>query len=155
MSNGAIYGNFKNREELLSSIGPTYWPQVRPNVAPGASVAEIMRAMAEALIAVMSARAQAGGGRLRGLAYTFGNAALMANGSKIAAGRYAAAVTWWRERFPDESQLPMPAENLVRVISALTEGLTYQRLLTPDLIPDDVIYAAFAALAGERPRPAS
>ena len=38
MSNGAIYGNFKNREDLLAAIGPTYWPQVRPQVAPGASV---------------------------------------------------------------------------------------------------------------------
>lgn len=33
------------------------------------------------------------------------------------------------------------------MISAMTEGLTFQRILTPDLIPDPVIYAAFAALA--------
>ena len=46
MSNGAIYGNFKNREDLLSAIGPTYWPQIRPQVPPGASFAEIMRAVA-------------------------------------------------------------------------------------------------------------
>src|SRR5450755_3474644 len=50
MSNGAIYGNFKNREDLLSAIGPTYWPQVQPRVSPGASFGEIMRAVAEALI---------------------------------------------------------------------------------------------------------
>jgi AcrR family transcriptional regulator len=152
MSNGAIYGNFKNREDLLSSIGPTYWPQVRPRVAPGANFVEIMRAVADALIAVMPERAQVGAGRLRGLAHGLGNATLMANGSKIAAGRYAAAVTWWRERFPDETQLPMPAEDLVRVVGALTEGLTFQRLLTPDLITDEVIRTAFAALAGERPK---
>jgi AcrR family transcriptional regulator len=150
MSNGAIYGNFKNREDLLSSIGPTYWPQLRPQVSPGANFAEIMQALAEALIAVMPARARVGAGRLRGLAYGLGNEALMAHGSKIAAGRYAAAVRWWRERFPDEAQLPMPAEDLVRVISALTEGLTFQRMLTPELIPDTVIHAAFAALAPER-----
>ena len=63
MSNGAIYGNFKNREDLLSSIGPTYWPQVRPQLSPGASFAEIMRAVAEALIAAMPARARMGAGR--------------------------------------------------------------------------------------------
>jgi len=147
MSNGAIYGNFRNREDLLSAIGPAYWPQVRPHVSPGASFAEIMRAMAEALIEAMPARARVGAGRLRGLAFTLGNGALMANGSEIAAGRYAAAVRWWSERFPDESRLPMPPEQLVRVLTALTEGLTYQRLLTPELIPDDVIYAAFSALA--------
>ena len=45
----------------------------------------------------------------------------------------------------------MPAEDLVRVIGALTEGLTFQRLLTPELISDETIFAAFAALAHERP----
>ena len=44
----------------------------------------------------------------------------------------------------------MPAEDFVSVIGALSEGLTFQRLLTLELIPD----AAFAALAPERPKPA-
>ncbi|HEX3406957.1 MAG TPA: helix-turn-helix domain-containing protein [Caulobacteraceae bacterium] len=153
LSNGAVYGNFKNREDLLAAIGPTYWPQVRPQVSAGASVAEIMRAVAEALIEVMPARAKVGAGRLRGLAYGLGNDALKARVAEVAAGRYAAAARWWRERFPDETQLPMPAEDLVRVISALAEGLTFQRLATPELIPDEVIYAAFATLAGERSKP--
>ena len=47
----------------------------------------------------------------------------------------------------------MPAEDLVRVVGALTEGLAFQRLLTPELIADEVIYAAFAALAGQRSKP--
>jgi AcrR family transcriptional regulator len=155
MSNGAIYGNFKNRDALLGEIGPAYWPQIRPQVSSGASVAEIMRAVAETLIAVMPARVHLGAGRLRGLAYALGNDALRAQGSKVSAGRYAAAVTWWRERFPDETQLPMKLEDLVRVVGALAEGLTFQRLITPELIPDELIYAAFAALAGERPKPSS
>jgi hypothetical protein len=153
LSNGAVYGNFKNREDLLAAIGPTYWPQVRPHVPPGASVAEVMRALAEALIEVMPARARIGAGRLRGLAYTVANDALRARATEVAAGGYAAAVRWWRERFPDETQLPMPAEELVQVISALTEGLTFQRLVIPDLIPDAVIYAAFGALARGRSKP--
>ena len=153
MSNGAIYGNFKNREDLLAAIGPTYWPQVRPQVAPGASVPEIMRAVAEALIAVMPDRARVGAGRLRGLAYGLANEQLRALASERSAKGFAAAVRWWRERFPDERQLPMPAEDLVRVISALTEGLTFQRLATPELIPDSVVYAAFAALACDPPKP--
>jgi hypothetical protein len=153
LSNGAVYGNFRNREDLLAAIGPTHWPRVRPNVPPRASVAEIMRALAEALIAAMPARAEVGAGRLRGLAYTLGNEGLMARGAQMAEARYVAAAGWWRERFPDETDLPMPAEDLVRVIGALTEGLTFQRLLTPGLISDEVIRAAFATLAGERPKP--
>lgn len=151
MSNGAVYGNFKNRDDLFAALGPTYWPRVRPRIASGSSFAEIMRAVAEALIATLPARELVGAGRLRGLAYTLANDGLKAHASEISAKRYAAAAAWWREAIPDEAELPMPAEELVRVVSALTEGLTFQRLLTPELIPDQVIYAAFAALASERP----
>jgi len=41
----------------------------------------------------------------------------------------------------------MPPEQLVRVLHALTDGLTYLRFLTPELITDDVVIAAFDALA--------
>ena len=41
----------------------------------------------------------------------------------------------------------MPPDTLVRVIHALTEGLVMQPILTPDLCPDEVFYASFAALA--------
>jgi hypothetical protein len=44
-------------------------------------------------------------------------------------------------------QLPMAPERLVRVLHALTDGLTYLRFLTPELITDDVVVAAFDALA--------
>jgi hypothetical protein len=40
----------------------------------------------------------------------------------------------------------MPADQLVRVIHALTAGLVFQRLLTPELMSDEVFHAAFAAL---------
>jgi hypothetical protein len=40
----------------------------------------------------------------------------------------------------------MPAEHLVRVVHALSEGLVFQRILTPELVPDEVFYAAFDAL---------
>jgi hypothetical protein len=32
------------------------------------------------------------------------------------------------------------------VIHVLTEGLVFQRLLTPELMPDEIFHAAFAAL---------
>ena len=35
MTTGAIYGNFKNRDELFISLGQTYWPPIKPQVKPG------------------------------------------------------------------------------------------------------------------------
>jgi hypothetical protein len=40
----------------------------------------------------------------------------------------------------------MPPEDLVRVLHALIEGLVMQRILTPELCPEKVFHAAFAAL---------
>jgi hypothetical protein len=45
------------------------------------------------------------------------------------------------------TELPMPAEELVRVIHALTDGLLLLRFLQPELITDEMILKAFAALA--------
>jgi len=39
MTTGAIYGNFKNRDELFIALGHSYWPPVKPDVAAGATFA--------------------------------------------------------------------------------------------------------------------
>ena len=46
----------------------------------------------------------------------------------------------------------MRPRHLVCVIHALIEGLVMQRILTPELCPDEVFYAAFAALASQATR---
>jgi hypothetical protein len=46
-----------------------------------------------------------------------------------------------------EEDLPMPPDQLVRVLHAMIEGLVLQRLLTPELVPDEIFRAAFGALA--------
>jgi hypothetical protein len=62
---------------------------------------------------------------------------------------YEAGAAWLRANFTP-GELPMPPDLLVRVINAQVEGLTQLRLLTPELCPDEVVYAAFRALAGVR-----
>ena len=36
MTTGAIYGNFKNRDELFISLGQAFWAPIRPKVKPAA-----------------------------------------------------------------------------------------------------------------------
>jgi AcrR family transcriptional regulator len=146
MTTGAIYGNFKNRDELFIALGQTYWAPVKPRLKPGATYAEMMRAMAEATLEAIPERATAAVGRLTGLAYTLTNPELRARVLEITASSYEIGAAWLRLR-EAEGELPMPPEHLVRVIHALIEGLVLQRILTPELCPDEVFYAAFAALA--------
>src|SRR3954468_10906157 len=146
MTTGAIYGNFKNREELFISLGHSYWPPIKPQVKPGASFPEIMNAMAEATIAAIPGRRAAAVGRLTGLAYTLTHEELRAKVREVTAQSYAFGEQWLRT-VTKEEELPMPADQLVRVLHAMIEGLVFQRLLTPELVPDQIFRAAFGALA--------
>jgi AcrR family transcriptional regulator len=148
MTTGAIYGNFKNREELFIALGQKYWAPIVPKVAPGATFAEAMRAQARATLAAVDDRAPVAVGRLTGLAYALTSSELRARVHEITKGSYEIGAEWLRTF--DERELPMPADVLVRVIHALIEGLVLQRILTPELCPDEVFYEAFAALTRER-----
>jgi len=145
MTTGAIYGNFKNREELFIALGQMYWAPVKPRISPGATFAEAMHAFAEATIAAVDERAPVAFGRLTGLAYTLKNAKLRSKVIEVTKSSYEFGAEWLRQF--DPAELPMPPEPLVRVIHILIEGLVMQRILTPELCPDEVFYAAFAALA--------
>jgi AcrR family transcriptional regulator len=145
MTTGAIYGNFKNRDELFIALGEVYWPPIRPQVPPGATFREAMHAMARATLAAVDERRPSAVGRLTGLAYTVQRPDLQARVHEVTRNSYEIGVEWLRT-FPDE-ELPMPRESLVCVLHALIEGLVLHRILTPDLCPDEAVHAAFDALA--------
>ena len=52
----------------------------------------------------------------------------------------------WLRAVTKEEDLPMPADQLVRVLHAMIERQVFQRLLTPELVPDEIFRAAFVAL---------
>jgi AcrR family transcriptional regulator len=145
MTTGAIYGNFKNRDDLFIALGQTYWRPIGPKVKTPTSFAEIMRAMAEATIEAIPERRSAAVGRLTGLAYALTHPDLQSRVKQVTAESYAIGEEWLQS-VTKEEDLPMPVHRLVPVIHALTEGLVIQRLLTPELVPDEVIRSAFEAL---------
>jgi AcrR family transcriptional regulator len=144
MTTGAIYGNFKNRDELFIALGQTYWAPVAPKISPGATFAEAMHALAKATLAAVDERRPAAIGRLTGLAYTLKKEELRSRVVEVTKDSYDFGTEWLRKF--DPAELPLPPDNLVRVLHALIEGLVMQRILTPELCPDEVFYAAFAAL---------
>jgi AcrR family transcriptional regulator len=145
MTTGAIYGNFRNRDELFIALGQTYWKPIKPKIAQGATFADALQAIARATLAAVNERALAAVGRLTGLAYALKNSELRARVREITRDSYALGAEWLRTF--DPAELPMPPDALVVVIHALMEGLVMQRIVTPELCPDEVFYQAFAALA--------
>jgi AcrR family transcriptional regulator len=145
MTTGAIYGNFKNRDELFIALGHTYWAPVIPRIEAGATFADAMRALASATLAAADERAPAAVGRLTGLAYTLRSRELRARVHQVTKESYELGAEWLA--MFDRRELPMPPAQLVVVIHALIEGLVMQRILTPELCPDEVFHQAFAALS--------
>lgn len=146
MTTGAIYGNFKNREELFVALAQAYWSPIKPKVKEGASFADVLAAIADATIAAIPDRQSVVVGRLTGMAYAIGNEEMRQRVVAITRDSYSFGEQWLSSVVPQD-QLPMPAAVLVRVIHTMIEGLTFQQLLTPELISDEVIRSAFAALA--------
>lgn len=149
MTSGAIYGNFKNRDELFLALAEVYWAPITARFNADSSFADKLRALATATIAAVPERRLAAGGRLTGIAYALTHHDIRARVQEITARSYDTGAAWVRS-VADDDELSMPPETLVRVLHALTEGLMFQRFLTPELITDEVFYAAFAALAKTR-----
>jgi AcrR family transcriptional regulator len=146
MTTGAIYGNFKNREDLFIALAQAYWGPIKPKVKEGADFAEVMRAIADATIAAIQEREPVVIGRLTGMAYAIGNEEMRQRVLAVTRESYTFGEEWLSSVVPPH-ELPMPAAQLVRVVHAIIEGFTFQRLLTPELISDEVIRAAFGVLA--------
>lgn len=146
MSSGAIYGNFRNRDALLIALAEAWWAPIKPQFAPGSSFADKMRALAQAVIDIVPERRPVAASRLAGMAYTLGSPESLREVARVTARDYAEGAAWLAAVASPE-ELTMPPEQLVVVIHALTEGLVFQRLMTPELVPDAVIFAAFGALA--------
>lgn len=147
MTTGAIYGNFRNRDELFMALAERQWGPIRPAFTPGDSFADLMAATAEAVIAALPDRRAAAVGALTFRAYALSHEAVRERFCDTMAAGYASGVDWFEAAF-DKADLPLPPEVLVRVINSLIEGLTFQYFLTGELVTHDTIRAAFMALAG-------
>jgi AcrR family transcriptional regulator len=146
MTTGAIYGNFRNRDDLFMALAERQWAAIRPRYKPGMDFRALMRATAEAMIAVLPERREAAVGALTFRAYALRHEEVRLRVSQSMARGLAAGAAWMADVIAADD-LPMPPDQLAVVISALIEGLFFQRFLTPELVPDEVIYAAFDALA--------
>src|SRR3954469_2317536 len=108
MTTGAIYGNFKNREELFIELGHAYWAPIAPAIAPGATFAEAMHAFARATLAAADQRAPAAIGRLTGLAYALKKRELRARVVEVTKNSYEFGAEWLRAF--EAQELPMPPD---------------------------------------------
>ena len=150
MSRGAIYGNFKDRDELFLAVLESRWQPVVPAFRSGASLREQLHIVGNAVIAAAPQRAAMAARALEFQLYALSNPrmqALLAQHSALACALAEAALL----KVVPAAALPMPPRQFVRVLNALIQGLLLERLQEPGEITDEVILAALEALAGGLP----
>jgi len=147
MTTGAIYGNFKNRTDLLMAIAQVSGAPIMANTWPGMSFRELMHETAKAVIEALPQRRAAMVGTLGFHIQTLTHQDLRERSLAETREIYQRIAAATPQLIPAD-RLPMPVELLVPVMHALLDGLVLHRILTPELVPDEVIYAAFEALAG-------
>jgi AcrR family transcriptional regulator len=145
MTRGAIYGNFRSREDLFLSVLDTRWRPIAP-IKECATLREHLRAVGEAVVAAVPARRAQALGALSLQIYALTHEATRARVAELNAEIYRRAGQRLDGQLP-ASELPMPAEQFVLVLHALTDGLLSLRLVQPELISDDLIVRAFEVMA--------
>jgi len=154
MSRGAIYGNFKNRDELFLAMVRAKWTPIVAPLAPHVSLREQMRlAGAFAYRAARERCAQAPAAAAFRL-YVAQNHQLRARLARENAAILAQVAEALDSAYG--ATLPMPAATLARAAFALTDGLVFAYFADPAAYPQSVFVAAFEALAGRpdrSPRP--
>jgi AcrR family transcriptional regulator len=149
MTRGAIYGNFESKEELLLAFVESRWKQPTPQLRKGAPLREHLRAIAGSVAKSADERRAMAVGALSFQIYVLTHEGMRERMAKVNREIYR-ALEAGLSQYVSAKDLPMPLPRFIRVLHALTDGLTFARFMEPDQFTDDVIYSAFEALAPEK-----
>jgi len=145
MSRGAIYGNFSDKEELFLAVIERHWQPVLPEFEPGAGLERQLHLLGKAVAAAARDRLPQAGAACAFQLYAVTHPEMRERMTAENAAIYKAAAKGFK-KLVREDEIPMPAEQFVRVLDALTTGLLFTYFQTPTLIPEAVFVAAFEAL---------
>ena len=145
LTKGAIYGNFKNKDELVFTVAMERAARPRPVFMDDAPLKEQLKR----LVRAASIRTPEG---LRQLAflteldlYTLTQEPLKKRLSTQARERYAKSGENLA-KIAASQKLPLPPLQFAVVVHALFNGLLYQKAFVPEIITDEVILKALEAL---------
>jgi len=130
----------------LLAVVAARWEPVTPPFKPGASLKTQMRILGQAVVASLAKRHRSAVGAASFQVYALKHEKLRKRIVKANAQIYTQFAGALAKLVPAR-ELPMPPERFIRVLHALSDGLVMLRFLTPELISDDDIIAAFEALA--------
>jgi AcrR family transcriptional regulator len=145
MTRGAVYGNYRNKEELFLDVVAELWKPILPPVQPSMSLKQQMRILGQTVAREARARQRYAAGATAFQLYVLTHREMKSQIRRKNAVIYRNLAKEILRLVP-QKDLPMPAEHFVRVVDALSSGLLFTYFQTPELISEEVFVAAFEAL---------
>jgi AcrR family transcriptional regulator len=145
MTRGAVYGNYRNKEELFLDVVAEFWKPILPPVQPSMSLKQQMRVLGQTVSREARARQRYAAAATAFQLYVLTHEEMRSQLRRKNAAIYRNMAKEIQKLVP-QKDLPMPAEQFVRVVDALTSGLLFTYFQTPELISEKVFVAAFEAL---------
>jgi AcrR family transcriptional regulator len=146
MTRGAVYGNFKNKDELFLAVVETRWKPIIPPFEPGAGFRQQMRILGKTVAAEAQARRGQAAAATAFQLYILTHESMRLQLARQNAAVYKQMAQLLLKVVP-ANELPMPAAKLACVLDALITGLVFTYFQTPELVTEDIFLAAFEALA--------
>jgi AcrR family transcriptional regulator len=146
MTRGAIYGNFKSRDDLFLAVVQAHWKPAIPASTEGLTLKQYLRKVGE-MVAAGSDRT-----RVRTMAalsfyvYALTHEEMRKRVVHLNGELYSRGAERLRGAFPP-GEFRIPPEALMCTLHALSDGLTFLRTLTPELITADTVVRVFESLA--------
>jgi AcrR family transcriptional regulator len=147
MTRGAIYGNFKDRSDLFAQVAFERWTPVAPDFVPGTTFREHMRRAGRSYYRAAKERAPVAVHAASFVLQTRKHRALQKRIAAQAREIIRRTATELSRLYP-ETELPMPAVQLIKVLGALGEGLMSAFFTDPEFYDEALFIAAFEAIAG-------
>jgi AcrR family transcriptional regulator len=145
MTRGAVYGNYRNKEELFLDVVNELWKPILPPVRPSMTLMQQMRVLGQTVAREARARRRYAAAATAFQLYVLTHEEMRSQISRKNAAIYRNLAKGIQELVP-QKDLPMPPEQFVRVVDALATGLLFTYFQTPELISEEVFIAAFEAL---------
>jgi AcrR family transcriptional regulator len=152
VSRGSIYGNFRDRNDLFVAVAAYRMPRLALKPMPGATLREQMRAIGLAV-------AEAAHTHRKDAVYWTAYMLHVQSDEKLRRRAEIQAreirkfiIQEWAKAMPSDP-LPMPVETFVKIIGTLAQSLITAHSMSPEDYNDEVMVAAFEALAGSSVTP--
>ena len=149
MTRGAIYGNFRDREALLLAVAEAHWAPISPPIMRGVAFNEQMRELGRAVAGELKHRRERAAGAASFQVMALTNKKLRVRLAKANAEVYRRFAEHMRKTVRP-GDLPASSDVLVKVLHGLIDGLAFLHALTPELVDEDVVRAAFEIIGSSR-----